>query len=43
MSKMKNNDNLLINISKILSDSKLFDNVNPICSASVPIIKIVNC
>jgi len=41
MPKFKQIDNLLINISKILNDSKLFESVNPICSASVPIIKLV--
>ena len=31
-----------MNIAKVLYDSKLFENVTPIYSASVPIIKIVN-
>ena len=30
-----------MNIAKVLYDSKLFENVTPIYSASVPIIKIV--
>jgi len=41
MPKFKQIDNLILNISKILNDSKFFENVNPICSASVPIIKLV--